>query len=226
AHDRAGQAIAWHKSNFTVAFNPGTVFFGAEAIRSRRHIQSSAGIGYQAEARRTFHPKCEIEQFGREMLAISNHFGGHFGVSENELLHAGLHRRTEPGTQGRNRAHGAPKMVHMANASAEGSGHFRPAGIGVPAGNQAAMLLGRVVEGFRAGKFRRAGGNPNDAEREEAAILFGKRIAPSLRRMAPYLAFGKVRPVKMDAADTWAVSGRPVIAHMEAGADHALQLFG
>ncbi len=71
------------ESDAAIALEPRAIFGGTEPVGAGRLVESAVGIGYKAEPRGAFHLKRKVEEFGREVLAIRDDFGAHFGISED-----------------------------------------------------------------------------------------------------------------------------------------------
>ena len=162
ADDGAGEIDAARSSaHLSVAGDQRTAILWSKHVLTRRTVDRAAGIGDQAESLRPLHLIGEPQQFRGEVIPVGDHLGTHLRDGEDELLHARLHRCAEAGAERRHRTHHAPEVVDVPHPRFERRYHLTPAGVRVPACDEATMLAGEFVELDRPGEF---GGTGRDAD--------------------------------------------------------------
>ena len=201
SHDGAGEAAGSGPADLTVARKRGACVSISEDIITGWHIESAIAVGHEAQSFGTFHAESEFEQFRGQMVSVSNDFRAHVRIHQDEFGHAALHRGAKTLTKRRYGAHCTPEMIDMAHACIEGCLHFVPAGIGMTAGDQAAMSASKAIEICGPGKFRSARGDLNHFRGEVGGEVIGVRSSALRPVMTTGFVFGEVRAVEVDARD-------------------------
>ena len=226
AFDGAGKATGGCPADVSIADKGCAGLSIAEDVVAGRQIQCAIAVGHEAQAVGAFHAKGEFEEFGGEVAAIGNHFGAHVSVHQDEFGHAALHGGTETLAQRRHGAHGAPEVIHVSHSGFEGGLHFRPAGIGMTAGDEAASSSGCAIEIGSAREFCSAGGDTYEAGREPGGeIIVSGRSAGSFI-VAARLVLGEVGTIQVHAGNSGTEPGvtEDLSASCAAGLQHLLNV--
>jgi len=207
AFDGACEATGGCPADISVAVKrrPGIPI--SEDVVAWWQVECAIAVCHEAQAVGAFHAKGEFQEFGGEVAAIGNHFGAHVSVHQDEFGHAALHGGTETLAQRRHGAHSAPEVIHVSHSGFEGGLHFRPAGIGMTAGDEAASSSGCAVEIGGAREFRSAGRDAYEAGREPGSEIIVSGRSAGRFIVAARLVLGEVGTIQMHAGNGSTESG-------------------
>ena len=226
AFDGAGEATGGRPSDVSIAVKGCPGLSISEDVVAWWQVECAIAVRHEAQAVGAFHAKGEFEEFGGKVAAIGNHFRAHFGIHQHEFGHAALHGGTEALAQRRHGAHRAPEVIHVSHSGFERGLHFRPAGIGMAACDEAATLSGCAVEIGGPREFCSAGGDTYEAGSEPGCEIIMSGRSAGCFIVAARLVFGEVGAIQVDAGNGGTEPGvtKDLRACGAAGIQHVLNV--